>query len=225
MRIVNRVAAAKNDEGGSSFITTSGIYPMRLKGIELAGTDSGAVQANYYFDKVMSFGNYIISSSAKGNKELFGFLTLDALAVIEDIETYANTPDELTELELQLKDRTKTVMVIPEFEDIDVLVHVQYSYELYQGDIKERVAVKRFYRTSDNATSSEIVDETEPGKKFAADSEKYASNVVYGEGLDEEQVAAWKESKKTGGAAPKKDAAKKAGFGKRKGFGIPAAQQ
>ena len=224
-RIVNRVQVAK-DEEGSSYITTSGIYPMHLKGIELKETTNGAVQANYYFDKVMSYGNMVM---AKDGKELFGFKAIDALAVIEDIESYGNTPEELEELELKFKNSTKTVMVIPELADIDVLAHIQFEYSIYNDEIQERVSVKRFYRVNDSATSTEIVNETPAGVKFASDTEKYADTVVYKNDLDAEQVKTWKDAQKSGAdAAPvaNKGAAKAAGFGQQsKGFGRPAGDQ
>lgn len=225
MRTINKTAVAKNDAGGN-FITTSGIYPLHLKGVELAETTNGAVQANYFFDSVMSYGNLVIK---KDGGDAFGFLTLDSLGIIEGVDAYASTPDELTELELKFKNSTKTVMVIPEFEDIDVVAHIQYAYGLYNDEVQERVSVKRFYRVSDFATSTEIVDDTTPGAKYATDMEKYASTVIYKDGLDAEKVAAWKEAQKSGNAAttPTNTAAK-AGFGggaAKKGFGRPATGQ
>lgn len=172
----------------------------------------------------MSYGNTIQSTTGT---ELFGFLTLDALGIIEGVDGYGTSPEELQELELQFKNSTKTVMVIPEFEDIQVRAHIAYEYSLYQGEIKERVSVKRFYRVGDNATSSEIVNETEAGVKHASDLEKYADKVSYKDGLEAEAVAAWKLEKSGNGSpsAPNPSAAKSAGFAKPAGFGRPSTAQ
>ena len=224
-RIVNRTQVAI-DEADTGYVTTSGIYPMKLQGIELKETTNGAVQANYYFDKVMSYGNMLMSTAGK---ELFGYKAIDSLSVIEDVESYGNTPDEMIEIERKFKNGTKTLLVIPEFEDIDVLAHIQFTYEMYKDEIQERVAVKRFYRVSDFATSTEIVNETETGLKYANDKEKYADTVVYKDGIDAEQVKTWKESKKSGSTAPAANGnvAKKAGFGggAKKGFGAGKPSQ
>jgi len=223
-RVINRVQVAA-DEAETGYVTTSGIYPLHLKGIELKETTNGAVQANYYFDKVMSYGNMLL---AKDGKELFGFRAIDSLAIIEDLESYANSPEELEELTMKFKSGDKTVMVIPELSDIEVLAHIQFEYSVYNDEIQERVSVKRFYRPSDSATSTEIVNETEPGLKHANDVEKYADTVVYKDNLDAVQVKAWKDAKKSGTAtaAPKGGAAKAAGFGTaKKGFGAPSQAQ
>ena len=231
MRIVNKEAVAAAENEGGNYFNTSGIYTMHLKGIELKKTTNGALQANYYFDKGNSFGNML---EGKDGKELFGYKAIDALAVIEDLESYGTSPEELEELVLTFKSGPKTVMVIPELSDIEVQAHIQYTYEVqtdgdYAGKMNERVSVKRFYRVSDGATSTEIVEEKEPGVRLATDLEKYASTVVY-KGTDAEAVKLWKEeqaAERSGGAtpAPAGNAAAAAGFGAKKGFGAPASQQ
>lgn len=224
-RIINRNATAKADEGGN-FISTSGIYATHLKCVEVEYKESGAMFANYFFTNGMSYSNLL---KDKSGKDAYGFNQLDSLGIIEDLESYSIGQDELEEYEMAFKNSTKTMMVIPEFTDIDVVVFVQYTYEVYQGEIKERVAVKRFYRPSDNASSTEIVDETEVGVRFANDTEKYASTVIYKE-TDAEAVAAWKEAQKSGAAAPTANggAAKAAGFSggtAKRGFGQPSKNQ
>ena len=224
-RVINRNATAKADEGGS-FISTSGIYQTHLKCVEIEYKESGAMFANYFFTNGMSYSNLL---KDKSGKDAYGFNQLDSLGIIEDLESYSIGQDELEEYEMAFKNSTKTMMVIPEFTDIDVVVFVQYTYEVYQGEIKERVAVKRFYRPSDNASSTEIVDETTVGVRFASDTEKYASTVIYKE-TDAEAVATWKEAQKSGTIAPVANggAAKAAGFGSgaaRKGFGQPSQNQ
>ena len=224
-RIINRNATAKADEGGS-FISTSGIYQTHLKCVEVEYKDSGAMFANYFFTNGMSYSNLL---KDKSGKDAYGFNQLDSLGIIEDLESYSIAQNELEEYEMAFKNSTKTMMVIPEFTDIDVVVFVQYTYEVYQGEIKERVAVKRFYRPSDNASSTEIVDETPVGVRFTNDTEKYASTVIYKE-TDAEAVAAWKEAQKSGTTAPAANggAAKAAGFGSgaaKRGFGQPSKNQ
>ena len=203
---------------------------MHLIGVEVDFKETGSVFVNYFFDKGMSYGNLITD---KSGKDAFGIKTLESLAVIENIDAFGISPDELEELVLQFKNSNKTVMVIPEFTEIDVVAHVQYKYEKHyqtDGELQERISVKRFYRTSDNASSTEIVEETPTGARFANDTEKYASTVIYDEGVDEAMVTEWKAAKKAerDGAAPVANggAAKAAGFGNSsKGFGQPSQGQ
>jgi len=224
MRVVNREqVAAEEAKSGGNYVTKSGIYELNLQGIELAQTTNGAVQANYYFDEIKAYGSIILS---KEGKELFGIRTIDSLAIIENLEGWSDSPDELEPMTLTTKKGPKEVFVIPEFRDIPVKAHIQFEYSVYNGEIKERVNVKRFYRVSDNATSSEIVEDKGFGTRYEKDLEKYAETTIYKDGLDEEQVKAWKDSFKNGGEGSNtaKPTAESAGF-KKPSFGKPAVSQ
>ena len=80
---------------------------------------------------------------------------------------------------------------------------------------------------SDNATSTEIVEDTEKGARYKVDMEKYADKVVYEDGLDADAVKEWNDSLKSGGSSTTKTkgSAKAAGFGAKRGFGAPSKEQ
>ncbi len=187
---VNRESVAK--EGTGSFATTSGIYDVNLKACEIATTKGGATQANYFTDKFMSYGNTVIN---KQGKPIFGMDILEALAAVLG-EDGLSDPEST---EVKFKNSSKDLMCLPELTDVDVKVWVQFSYSKWNGEIQEKLAVKRFYRSSDNASGSEIVnaengDKVVFGTQLAKD-EAYASEVKYEDGITEEDVKAWKKAK------------------------------
>lgn len=182
-------------EGAGNFITTSGIYPVTLKAVEIAKTTNGAMQANYIMDKVMSYGNTIAD---KTGKPIFGMDILEALAAVAGESTLSD-PEPT---DIKFKTSTKTLNCIPELTDISVNVWVHFEYDLWQGQIKERVSVKRFYRDSDFASGSEVLDSSlEKGTRYNKDLAK-ASEVVYNDGITAEQVAAWKKAQAEGNKTP-----------------------
>lgn len=202
-------------EGSGNFISTSGIYSVNMKGVEIASTTNGATQANYITDKVMSYGNTVIDKS--GNP-IFGMDILEAFAAVLGEEGFSDP--EATDI--KFKTSTKELMCLPETVDVDVKVWVQFEYQTYKGEIKERVNVKRFYRDSDNASGSEVLVLTKAikkansgtpsdekalvaaraaiGSQYAKDLD-YSGEVKYEAGLDAEQVAAWKRAQANGGKA------------------------
>lgn len=187
-------------DGSGNYVTTSGIYDVNLKHVEISKTAGGAVQANYLTDKVMSYGNTVIDKS--GNP-IFGMDILEALAAVLGEESLSD-PEPT---DVKFKTSTKELMCIPELNDVDVKVWVQFEYQTYKGEIKERVNMKRFYRVSDNASGSEVLDSSKTkGDQYAKDL-AFASEVKYEAGLDAEQVALWKKAqakgaKPTSSAAP-----------------------
>lgn len=187
-------------EGSGNFITTSGIYDVNIKAVEIAKTTNGATQANYIMDKAMSFGNTVIDKS--GNP-IFGMDILEALAAVLG-EDGLSDPEPT---DVKFKKSTKELNCLPELTDVDVKVWIQFEYQTYKGEIKERVNVKRFYRESDNASGSEVLDSS---KKVGDQYEKdlaYASEVKYEDGLTAEQVAAWKKAQAKANSGDKTPAA------------------
>jgi hypothetical protein len=196
--------ASVEAEVGSAYVTTSGIYKMTLKHAEVAATANGATQINYIFDKAMSYGNTVVN---KAGEPIFGMKIVEALAATLG-EEFLSDPEPT---EVKFKNSTKTMMCIPELEDREVKVWLQFAYHRWNGEIKESVNVKRFYRESDGASGSEALTGENIGTQLAKD-EKYAEEVKYSDGLTAEDIAEWKKSK-SGGDKSKPNAAAAAGFG------------
>lgn len=184
---VKRDAVKKESSGGG--ISTSGIYSLNLKQGEIAPTSGGATQANYYFDKVISYSNIIID---KAGKPTFGMDILSALAAVLGEDALSN-PEQTP---VKFKNSTKNLECIPELEDVNVKVWLQFDYHIWKGEIKEKIVVKRFYRDSDGASGSEAMDLAEGVEGIVAGTQlekdkAYSTEVKY-EGVTEAEVKAWK---------------------------------
>lgn len=190
-------------EGGSSYIQTSGIYPLNLKHCEVVNTTNGAVQVNYFFDKIMSYGNGILKIDGQPS---FGYKILEALAATLGEEGLSD-PEPTT---VQFKKGAKELPCIPELNDVDVKAWIQFKYRMYKGEIQEDVVVKRFYRASDGASGSEVLSGEDIGERIGKDTE-FSKAIIYEDGVTEEAVAAWKKAQqgdsKGGAAAPSPAAA------------------
>jgi len=203
-------------EGGSGYISKSGIYDLTLKHCEIANTTNGAVQANYFFDKCMSYGNNIIGTQGQPT---FGYKIIEALASIIGEESLSD-PEPTT---VTFKKGAKELSCIPELNDIAVKAWIQVSYRMWNGEIREDVQVRRFYRATDGASGSEVLSGESIGERLEKDT-AFASEIKYEDGVTEDAVAAWKKAQQSGGGAtpaakpantggfPGAGAAKKSGF-------------
>ncbi len=198
-------------EGASTHISTSGIYTVTLKHAEAVKTTNGATQVNYFFDKIMSYGNNIIGVNGQPT---FGYKIIEALATVVGTDELSD-PEPTT---VKFKKSTKELNCIPELNDVVVKAWIKFSYRMYKGEIQENVSVRRFYRETDNASGSEIITGENLGVRIGKD-EAFASEVEYEDGVTPEAVVAWKEAEriKNGGAkapagAAATSAAKASGF-------------
>jgi len=201
---VKEASVAK--EAGSSYIQTSGIYDLNLKHCQVVNTTNGAVQVNYFFDKIMSYGNGIIKIDGQPS---FGYKILEALTATLGEEILSD-PEPTT---VTFKKGAKELPCIPELNDVNVKAWIQFKYRMYKGEISEDVVVKRFYRASDGASGSESLTQEDIGERIGKDAE-FAKAVIYEDGVTEDSVAAWKAAKsgKDVGGAKAPSAAAKSGF-------------
>lgn len=206
-------------EGGSGYITKSGIYDLTLKHTEIVNTPNGAVQANYFFDKCMSYGNNLIGINGQPT---FGYKILEALATVIGTEELSD-PEPTT---VTFKKGAKELSCIPELNDIEVKAWIQVSYRMYKGEIQEDVSVRRFYRKSDGASGSEVLSGESIGERLGKDTD-FASEIKYEDGVTPDAVAAWKKAQQSGTAAPAAKAASTGGFpgaAAKKPSGFPGAK-
>lgn len=206
-----------NKEGGSGYITKSGIYDLTLRHGEVVKTTNGAVQVNYFFDKCMSYGNTILGVSGKPT---FGYDILEALAATLGESELAN-PETTT---VTFKKGPKELSCIPELNDVAVKAWIQVSYRMYKSEIQENVAVRRFYRVADGASGKEVLSGADIGARLIKDTE-VASEIKYEDGVDAEAVAAWKKAQQ-GNSTPTASTPTPStgGFPVKKASGFPGAK-
>jgi len=178
------------NEGQGNFISTSGIYDVHIKAAEVVTTKNGATQVNYYMDQCNSFGNTVFD---KNGKMIFGGDILQSLtSILGEAELSDPEPTDV-----KFKNEVKELNCLPELTDVEVKAWVAFSYHLWNGEIKESITIKRFYRAHDNASGSECLSGKDVGTQYTKDLE-YASTVKYDDGLTAEDIKAWKQSKAKG---------------------------
>lgn len=204
---VNTSTEAVAESSGASYISKSGIYDVTIDFASIDVAASGAERVNFNItwngNKQTIWGPWV---QGKDGQPLEGGLKLvQKLASIAGLET----GDELTLDEethnVGKNNEEKTFTVITDFSELDVKMRLQEVYSEYKDEIRKEMSPKSFFRMSDGASAEEIVKGTEPGKRLALETEKYASNITYNDGLTPEAVQEWKDSKANGGksSAPK----------------------
>ena len=198
-------------EGGSGFITRSGIYDVTLNFVQIAENENGAAQLIFSLthegQEQTLYGPYILNRDG-GVNEITQRL-LNRLCVIAGMEDGQEIETETEEHPLGREQKMTEIEVIPELSGVDVKMRIQMEYDdKYNGEIRETKAIKAFYR-EDGATAEEATSGENIGRRLAIDTEKYADKVTYKNGLTKEDVDAWLEERRSG-ASDDSTASKKA---------------
>lgn len=183
-------------ETTSEYIKESGMYPITIQFASVNQGERGSLSVDFNIDyKGSSTTIYGLRLTNNDGSDNFQKAVFNKLLVILGIDTL---DDPTIETHMVGKDNTpKEFSVLTELSDQEVIIRLQYEYSKYNGEIKESRSIKNFYRASDKATASEILNGTEVGKQYTKDL-AYASNVTYKDGLTAEIIAEWKEAKKSG---------------------------
>lgn len=215
-----KVSTAAEDVKDSSgnYINTSGVYPVTIKGAAVDTNDKGARSITLLIDyngQVQPIFGAIKLDNNDGSPN-FEAAVFNKLCIVCGIEE-VDEPTEAT-LPLGKGKADKDVMVLSEFEDVEVTLRIQMEYSLYNGEIKDKKRIRNVFRSVDNATADEIVNEAPVGVQYEKELE-YADKVTYKDDLTEEDISAWiasrsnKTEKKT---TASKIASKAPAFGKPK---------
>ena len=208
--------AVQENSGGAKYISKSGIYPGTIKIASVDVNDSGARAINFNFEgedgsESTFYGLKLDNNDGSAN---FAAKIFNRLCVIADVEEVQDPEEE--EHKVGKDQKLVTLAVLPDFEDFECIVRVQEEYSRIGAkwiknddgfNIRKSMVIRDFYRV-DGAHAEEIIDETEIGVKIQKD-HGYAENVTYresergaGDAPTAEEVAEWKESKKSGAKTP-----------------------
>lgn len=206
--------------GGSKYINKSGMYPVQIIAPIVSTGDRGAVSVDMYVDNdgqaQVIYGNLRVTNN-DGKPNEIGSKIFNQLLVIAGLDEVAE-PQE-NDLPVGKKESMKTVLILEDLCDVEVVMRVQMEYAIYNGEMTEKKIIRGFYRATDFASAEEIVNETEPGVQYNKDLD-YSTTTAYKDGADEESVTAWIAAKRPKGAAGKTTtAAPTPGFGKKRTFG------
>lgn len=192
---------AIKDSSGGGYINHSAVYDVNLNYVQVAETKNKAYQLNFNvtnggMDQTI-YGPILINTDGKLNEITQGLL--NRLCIIAGMEDGQEIETETVERAVGKDQELMEMEIIPELQDIPVKMRIQMEYSLYNNNIQERKAVKAFYR-EDGATAAEAKSGKDIGRRLALDIEKYANNVTYKDGLTEEDIKAWIQSRSNSGS-------------------------
>lgn len=214
---VNLDKLAEAPKSGNS-IPTSGIYDITLKAVTLDLSPWGTRNVGLYIEvagqprmmySVLDLGSEDDSGEEQWKKDIAerNWAIFDHMCVVCDIDPNDLTDTETVTLPIGKDKANKDVEAFMEFEDKDIKAWFKFEYyKSKTGDIKERIVLKETF-TPDGLSGDEILrEETEPVR--IGKLEKYVTAVSYKSELTEEDVKAWVENGRKGGAtAPAKTTA------------------
>lgn len=195
--------AAVEENAGASYVAKSGVYDVTIKFASVSTAASKAKSVNFSFEwegnTQTIYGPNVVKKDQSHNE--IGMKLINKLAIIAGMGD-GQEPTIAQETHRVGKDNNEMEFaVITDFTDMDVKVRLQEEYSLYGGTIKKQMVIKSFFR-EDGASAEEIVNDTPVGVRLALETDKYAAHVTYLDNLTEEDVEAWKASKRSGGSAP-----------------------
>lgn len=203
---VNKSKDVIADSAGGSYISKSGIYDVTIQFASLDVAKSGAERVNFNIDyngnSQTIWGPWVTSKA--GDPIEIGMKLINSLAVIADIPEGQELSFEEETHNVGKDNKPQEFTVIEQFSDLPCKMRLQEEYGINpnNNEIRKNMVLKSFFR-EDGASAAEC-DSDEVGKRLALETEKYASNITYRDDLTPEDIEAWIESKKSGGATPPK---------------------
>lgn len=178
-------------QGGSNHITASGVYPISILAPVVSVSKGGSTTVDLYLDhagqKQIIYGNLRVTNNDESPNKI-GAKIFNQLMIIAGLDEVAD-PIE-ADLPIGKKEAMKTVAVLEDLADVDVLMRIQMEYSVYNGNIQEKKVIKAFFRADDYATAEEIVNESDIGAGFERE-QKYVDNITFKDGLTPEAVQDW----------------------------------
>jgi len=218
-------------QGGSNYISGSGFYPVNIIAPFVTTNDKGSDVVDFFVDHLdqlqVVYGNVRVTNNQKDENGYnvaneIGMKIFNQLLVIGDIEEVSDPVE--SNLPIGKDAKEKTVAVLEDMADMEVIMRVQMEYGFYNNKITEKKVIKAFYRASDNATAEEIVNDEKFGETFEKE-QKYAETVTYKDNMTAEGIQEWIDGgrKETGSSASAGSASatntKKPTFGVKRKFG------
>ena len=209
-----------NGDGGA-YISKSGIYEVVIKSVIVDKTQNGSEFLNLWIEhqgQEQPIFQAMRLTNNDGSPNL-GAKLFNKLCVILGAGEGQEIADPVPRMIPMGKGgEEKECMVLEDFDDMPVKIRIQFEYRIYEGKIQESKIVRNFFRFTDNATASEIVNNSEEmGKQYEKELE-IAEKVSYKDDLTEEEVSQWKKDRRSW----KKESEKKPSGTGRRSFGRKA---
>jgi hypothetical protein len=199
----------------SNYINASGIYDVEILAAFVNTSKAGSSVVDFFLEyegqQQVMYGNMRVTNTPDAQGETvenkIGMKLFNHLLVVADLEEVSDPVEG--ELPIGKAGIDKTVAILEDITDIQIQMRIQIEYSKYLGNISEKRIIREFYRSGDNATASEIVNDAKHGEGFEKD-QKYVDNITYKDDLTPDDIARWVAGGRQDGDAAKGGAAKSA---------------
>lgn len=160
-RVSTSADAIKEGGTGGSFISTSGIYPIKINYLALSQSDGGAfsysVNIDYNGNSQTIYGPTIQNKDGKANE--IGARSLNKICAIAGLDDgiQPTMEEEVHKAwnNTTKQDEDRTFIVYSELSDLVCQIQLKQEYTKYQGAVKENLVIDSFFR-EDGASADEI---------------------------------------------------------------------
>lgn len=206
--------------GSSNYLNKSGMYEVIIKDLIVDVTQNNSQHINMFLE--YNGQEQIIFQAMRltnndGSPNVVGCALFNKLNVICGAGDGAEVSDPVEKtLPIGKGGEMKECYVLEQFSDTPIILRLQMEYSLYDGKIQERKAIRNFFRVTDKATASEIVNNSDTKGAQYAKEEEIAEVTTYKDGLTEEAVQNWIKGGRNNNVTPNKPTSfSKRTFGKK----------
>lgn len=189
----------KDYSGSNSYLNKSGMYDIVIKYVTVEVSPKGSEYLNFVVehDGITQVIYNAIRLTNNDGKANLGQKNFNKLCVIAGMTNGATINDpETMMLPIGKNNEEKECRVLTEFCDLPVTIRLQMEYSLYNGNIMQNRNIQNYFRYTDKATASEIINDSDTkGKQYELES-GYADRTIYKDGLTEDDIQEWIKSKK-----------------------------
>ena len=202
--------------GDTKYIRNSGMHELIIKKLIVDESEGGSQFVNLlvtYNGQDQPIFQAFTLTNKNGSTNL-GARVLNKLMVIANIEETSDLVEE--EVPIGKANANKICNVIPDFEDLPVVMNINMEYSMYNGKIQKKKIIRNVFRVPDYATAAEILNEKEVGEQYKKELETCTIPTLKNVTMEDVELY-----EKNVGKTPKEEETKKSptSFGKKKAFG------
>ena len=196
---VNASEEQMSDKTTSSWINHSGMYNVLIKHVFLSENDKNSSTSvglvlDYNGQEQTIYGA-IRLTNADGS-ENFAMKVFNKLCVVAGLKNEQELRTKKMALPIGKQGADKEVEVFTDLENVPMVLRINFRYSLQDGDIRQDKLVHNCFTIGEpHFSASELVNKVskEDAKQYKLELER-ADKDVYGKGVTEEMVKAWKDA-------------------------------
>lgn len=196
---VNASEEQMSDKTTSSWISHSGMYNVLIKHAFLTGSDKNSTTSVGFVlennGQEQTIYGAIRLTNADGSDN-FAMKVFNKLCVVAGLKNDQELRTKKMTLPIGKQGTDKEVEVFTDLEDVPMILRINFRYYLVDGKVYQDKLVHNCFTIGEpHFSASELVNKVskEDAKQYKLELEK-AEKDVYGKGVTEEMVKAWKEA-------------------------------